>query len=182
MIRRPPRSTLFPYTTLFRSTHAQAQTELLSHRDLAAHAIGPGPTNRSARWISNEPIDVDDGELGEERILSEVDQRKGPADGLGRAQRARAGSKAPLHVRALGRERVRVDLVARDRRGVDEEHRVETHLTADRDGDADLRELRADRLKAAVEAFDRVVPDRQVEDELLLHGDFAAELVGSRPR
>src|ERR1039457_7416518 len=26
MIRRPPRSTLFPYTTLFRSGHAQTQT------------------------------------------------------------------------------------------------------------------------------------------------------------
>src|SRR3989442_7489652 len=29
MIRRPPRSTLFPYTTLFRSLSAQRATELL---------------------------------------------------------------------------------------------------------------------------------------------------------
>src|SRR3712207_9013424 len=28
MIRRPPRSTLFPYTTLFRSTHRQAGGQL----------------------------------------------------------------------------------------------------------------------------------------------------------
>src|SRR2546429_6727639 len=28
MIRRPPRSTLFPYTTLFRSAHGQADTGL----------------------------------------------------------------------------------------------------------------------------------------------------------
>src|SRR5256885_12286321 len=28
MIRRPPRSTLFPYTTLFRSTHAPHDVEL----------------------------------------------------------------------------------------------------------------------------------------------------------
>src|SRR5258708_25130299 len=28
MIRRPPRSTLFPYTTLFRSIHGEAQTQL----------------------------------------------------------------------------------------------------------------------------------------------------------
>src|SRR2546430_11462320 len=27
MIRRPPRSTLFPYTTLFRSLHAQRRTQ-----------------------------------------------------------------------------------------------------------------------------------------------------------
>src|SRR3712207_7918054 len=32
MIRRPPRSTLFPYTTLFRSAQA--------HRRLAVHALG----------------------------------------------------------------------------------------------------------------------------------------------
>src|SRR3712207_7436520 len=34
MIRRPPRSTLFPYTTLFRSTHAQPPTgEPVEHVD-----------------------------------------------------------------------------------------------------------------------------------------------------
>src|SRR3712207_7122666 len=31
MIRRPPRSTLFPYTTLFRSTLAQVRTDAASH-------------------------------------------------------------------------------------------------------------------------------------------------------
>src|SRR2546425_9994575 len=34
MIRRPPRSTLFPYTTLFRSAHDRARS---------APALGPGP-------------------------------------------------------------------------------------------------------------------------------------------
>src|SRR2546430_6500625 len=34
MIRRPPRSTLFPYTTLFRSQHAQ-QLHLQPHRHVA---------------------------------------------------------------------------------------------------------------------------------------------------
>src|SRR3712207_7090706 len=29
MIRRPPRSTLFPYTTLFRSTHSEAFSRIL---------------------------------------------------------------------------------------------------------------------------------------------------------
>src|SRR3712207_6923011 len=32
MIRRPPRSTLFPYTTLFRSTMQRALKRLLQHR------------------------------------------------------------------------------------------------------------------------------------------------------
>src|SRR3712207_7264704 len=32
MIRRPPRSTLFPYTTLFRSAHDRAGTAVRLHR------------------------------------------------------------------------------------------------------------------------------------------------------
>src|SRR3989449_5764836 len=36
MIRRPPRSTLFPYTTLFRSRHARA----LQERELLLHHAG----------------------------------------------------------------------------------------------------------------------------------------------
>src|SRR3712207_8159297 len=40
MIRRPPRSTLFPYTTLFRSQADPAQVDAgaLGHRELAARA------------------------------------------------------------------------------------------------------------------------------------------------
>src|SRR5687767_15519526 len=42
MIRRPPRSTLFPYTTLFRSTFAQPQSEVGPiGRDLADRAGEP---------------------------------------------------------------------------------------------------------------------------------------------
>src|SRR2546427_5233005 len=37
MIRRPPRSTLFPYTTLFRSASARGQTP---HRGLAERGLG----------------------------------------------------------------------------------------------------------------------------------------------
>src|SRR5438034_7848672 len=40
MIRRPPRSTLFPYTTLFRSIPAQR----------ASHSNGPASTKR--RWLA----------------------------------------------------------------------------------------------------------------------------------
>src|SRR3712207_8267736 len=37
MIRRPPRSTLFPYTTLFRSWGHQAALYVLSYEILVAH-------------------------------------------------------------------------------------------------------------------------------------------------
>src|SRR2546430_8730420 len=43
MIRRPPRSTLFPYTTLFRSHQAEAETaECLHHRIGARRTISLG--------------------------------------------------------------------------------------------------------------------------------------------
>src|SRR3712207_7625573 len=41
MIRRPPRSTLFPYTTLFRSQHRTLVRDGLAHHDVeGAHAVG----------------------------------------------------------------------------------------------------------------------------------------------
>src|SRR2546430_12897634 len=60
MIRRPPRSTLFPYTTLFRSKRR--------HRQTAAHAFGEQPQvpqlvllrdrerdrNVEAEWVAAE--------------------------------------------------------------------------------------------------------------------------------
>src|SRR2546422_1474142 len=54
MIRRPPRSTLFPYTTLFRSRIAdgleQAEADLPGgKRVAAADAIVVGPSHREAR-------------------------------------------------------------------------------------------------------------------------------------
>src|SRR2546425_9337669 len=42
MIRRPPRSTLFPYTTLFRSSSLRA-----SRRSEAGRALCPADTSRS---------------------------------------------------------------------------------------------------------------------------------------
>src|SRR2546429_6007887 len=38
MIRRPPRSTLFPYTTLFRSAESRAHLGRRIHTRIAAHA------------------------------------------------------------------------------------------------------------------------------------------------
>src|SRR6266540_7103789 len=49
MIRRPPRSTLFPYTTLFRSQPEAAQAEpRLPRPGAAAVAAQPAPPRRGA--------------------------------------------------------------------------------------------------------------------------------------
>src|SRR2546430_11833317 len=52
MIRRPPRSTLFPYTTLFRSHHARRVRGPLRHRRRRAFRGEPG--TRSVRDRSEE--------------------------------------------------------------------------------------------------------------------------------
>src|SRR3712207_2949886 len=65
MIRRPPRSTLFPYTTLFRSGSALLLTaglEVLSHAGHLAHGVHESPERVSARsthstslWFLQDP-------------------------------------------------------------------------------------------------------------------------------
>src|SRR2546429_10007 len=58
MIRRPPRSTLFPYTTLFRSRHLGGDRRRLLLADLADPRLGAGgdlpcgPTPRSEEHTS----------------------------------------------------------------------------------------------------------------------------------
>src|SRR2546428_7256105 len=49
MIRRPPRSTLFPYTTLFRSVHRHPLAALRSQRDVADEI--EGSANRGVRAV-----------------------------------------------------------------------------------------------------------------------------------
>src|SRR3712207_7405153 len=62
MIRRPPRSTLFPYTTLFRSRHRLLP---LVHLDLAGEADG-----------HRAHVEVGISELvGRLRLTAEVDER-----------------------------------------------------------------------------------------------------------
>src|SRR2546430_11640322 len=51
MIRRPPRSTLFPYTTLFRSPAASAARPLPS---LDGNSLGCGTPSRSTRRQRSE--------------------------------------------------------------------------------------------------------------------------------
>src|SRR3989475_12998109 len=53
MIRRPPRSTLFPYTTLFRSGATDRAAQWLAERGLAGGrlaALAPGAAHATKRW------------------------------------------------------------------------------------------------------------------------------------
>src|SRR5437764_6417835 len=50
MIRRPPRSTLFPYTTLFRSSVRSALASDLA--ELEVIAVNDGSTDRSAQILA----------------------------------------------------------------------------------------------------------------------------------
>src|SRR2546430_6654881 len=61
MIRRPPRSTLFPYTTLFRSPHARWKPVQPRDRDVfgrfgdrAQAAVRPAPADRGGNVRSEE--------------------------------------------------------------------------------------------------------------------------------
>src|SRR2546425_1155901 len=62
MIRRPPRSTLFPYTTLFRSTEQLCVTPLPESEQLAKGVAAPsakkstGPVGKGA--VATEPVTV----------------------------------------------------------------------------------------------------------------------------
>src|SRR2546425_5316253 len=51
MIRRPPRSTLFPYTTLFRSCVVLTVTPITNAKQTAAPAAKPSLWRRTAFWI-----------------------------------------------------------------------------------------------------------------------------------
>src|SRR5690349_24201304 len=85
MIRRPPRSTLFPYTTLFRSATEARKRELVARvafRDVPGgidaeheegHAAGTGPTQ--GREAMRDLLDVG-AELRSEEHTSELQSRR----------------------------------------------------------------------------------------------------------
>src|SRR4051812_49793596 len=65
MIRPPPRSTLFPYTTLFRSPPDAAAKEV-TKREQTAHAISA----RSSRRTAVVRIDVIEGRIWSSNVAS----------------------------------------------------------------------------------------------------------------
>src|SRR3712207_7148518 len=62
MIRRPPRSTLFPYTTLFRSQHAEAERPA----EQAAAPDRADPARDELAAEDDDPQEADEPVLGEE--------------------------------------------------------------------------------------------------------------------
>src|SRR3712207_7754838 len=74
MIRRPPRSTLFPYTTLFRSHPADAVVQL-HHQVLVLHLL---PV-RVLGWreaVADQLEDVGEGGQGEDEHHHALDARR----------------------------------------------------------------------------------------------------------
>src|SRR3712207_8783734 len=68
MIRRPPRSTLFPYTTLFRSHPAAVAHRLDADRH---HRAGPGPILARLHLLQTHPVYVAAGAQPGLRLRSE---------------------------------------------------------------------------------------------------------------
>src|SRR2546421_5912309 len=60
MIRRPPRSTLFPYTTLFRSRVCLHLPHSLGRADAEAAAARTGRGNAHRRRLRRDPPDRED--------------------------------------------------------------------------------------------------------------------------
>src|SRR3712207_7543883 len=69
MIRRPPRSTLFPYTTLFRSPHSYispswyptivTEPTVPTWNYVTVHAYGVPQIREDAAWLSEQLDDLD---------------------------------------------------------------------------------------------------------------------------
>src|SRR5688572_32535328 len=57
MIRRPPRSTLFPYTTLFRSELRTTADEILLGDGLAVGEGAPDTRGGTAEWGPDAPLE-----------------------------------------------------------------------------------------------------------------------------
>src|SRR5258705_13531102 len=98
MIRRPPRSTLFPYTTLFRSEHALEDIDCIGGKKLVAGgcdhdriddhlalppALKPCPNRFDDRELGyHSDLDRADGEIGENSIHLRGDEvRRDVVDG-----------------------------------------------------------------------------------------------------
>src|SRR5256885_10435005 len=60
MIRRPPRSTLFPYTTLFRSLRLARRTQVQLHHQIGLAVDAPRlPRGRRRRRLARRPYEIE---------------------------------------------------------------------------------------------------------------------------
>src|SRR5438132_5983885 len=69
MLRRPPRSTLFPYTTLFRSTRKVSAEVDLVHQQTQNQRYGSSHIGATAKDISNVVTDAASGVVDIRNIL-----------------------------------------------------------------------------------------------------------------
>src|SRR5947209_16283509 len=75
MIRRPPRSTLFPYTTLFRSHAVDRRSQLVGHRGDELAALGRGLDQLRGAPLEGELAGAQHAERSEEHT-SELQSRQ----------------------------------------------------------------------------------------------------------
>src|SRR3712207_8141611 len=77
MIRRPPRSTLFPYTTLFRSRPAAGRRPPVGHGAREPHRLAAaGPRRRSGRGRRAVAVGAAGGGHRSEEHTSELQSRQ----------------------------------------------------------------------------------------------------------
>src|SRR5256886_17119601 len=102
MIRRPPRSTLFPYTTLFRSTDPRA-LDLEAVVPHVREARYPDPLLHVRQRAAGDDHDVEIGRAG--RLIERLAGRLGPlpafraGPGRGDSPAAAAGQRHPRPAR-----------------------------------------------------------------------------------
>src|SRR3712207_9239277 len=98
MIRRPPRSTLFPYTTLFRSVGG---ARVLGRRVVERDVLDGVLADLAAGVLEREPLAVDDGlALLARRSLEREAGVDGQRRALDRVATASAAAAAALVIRA----------------------------------------------------------------------------------
>src|SRR3712207_9147042 len=106
MIRRPPRSTLFPYTTLFRSVRGRANSDLTPELALSVARAAAGVladrdgTSRPVAVVGRDPRAS--GEMLEAAVVAGLGRRRGPEL---RAALPATPSRAPLPPHTRGRLR-----------------------------------------------------------------------------
>src|SRR3712207_9130381 len=92
MIRRPPRSTLFPYTTLFRS----AEAEILAEEVFVARVVAELRAGEELLVVEAEEFLVRQTRVGED-----VAARVAAQDALVKFRRARAAARSEEHTSEL---------------------------------------------------------------------------------
>src|SRR5256885_11386415 len=112
MIRRPPRSTLFPYTTLFRSVavYRQADRQRAARRGAAREGEAPPGAHAEHRHVVGAGVDGEEPAAvvaqGDGALRAEA-RAGAPAAGRDRARRPEPAVRAPRE----HSDRVTTDLV-----------------------------------------------------------------------